>query len=149
MVRMVLTVMLLISIMIINDDSALGLCVEASEANLRSGPSEDSAKTWVVYQYMPFENIEKKGKWFRVRDVDGDEHWILSALVTSRMKCAVVKVNKANVRVRPADNADMTNISPVNKYYAFKVLRISNNWVQVKDENNNAGWINKELIWIN
>lgn len=152
MPKVVLSFLLFAGVILIFNASANALCVSASEANLRNGPSEENAKTWVVYRYMPLEKVSQKvinkEKWYEVKDVDGDTHWIANRLVTSRIKCAVVKVNKANVRTKPKTSAPKAPISPVVKYYAFRVIKKKDDWVKVKDENRNVGWISKKLVWI-
>lgn len=127
---------------------AFALCVKVPEANLRNGPSTKSEKTWKVYKYMPFKKLKKKDLWYKVEDIDGDIHWIYSKLVSDSIKCAVVNADKVNVRTGPGQKNDKTALSPVLKYYAFKVVKTKGEWVKVKDEYDNEGWIYKKLLWI-
>ena len=135
-------------ILLISSTYSYPLCINVSEANLRGGPGTRYEKTWEVFKYMPFENISKKGNWFKVKDVDGDVHWVYRKLVTEQFKCAVVKVNKANVRTGPGTKYDKSALSPALKYDSFKVLEISSSWVKVTDEFGDSGWIFKNLLWI-
>ena len=128
--------------------SALALCVSDPEANLRSGPGTKYEKTWQVFKYMPFKRLSKKGLWYKVRDVDGDTHWIYGKLVTSKYKCAVVSNDRANVRTAPGTKSKQTEFSPVLRYYAFKVLKIQGEWVHVEDQDGDRGWIFRKLLWI-
>lgn len=124
------------------------LCISVSEANLRSGPGTKYKKTWEVFKYMPFSRVSKKGNWYKVKDVDGDVHWIYRKLVTSKFKCAVVKVKKANVRSGPGTGYSKNALSPALKYDAFKVVKTKSSWVKVVDEFGDTGWIAKQLLWI-
>lgn len=124
------------------------LCVKVPEANLRGGPGTNHKKTWQVFKYMPLRKISAKGNWYKVRDVDGDTHWIYARLVTSRFKCAVVKVDEANIRTGPGTNHSKTDMSPALRYYSYRVLKIDGDWVQVKDEYDNTAWIYRKLLWI-
>jgi SH3-like domain-containing protein len=128
--------------------AASAMCVGVSEANLRQGPGTRYEKSWTVYKYMPFESIGKRGRWHRVRDVDGDVHWVNRRLVTQAMRCAVVKVDKANVRSGPGTRYALAPLNAAEKYYAFRVLRRQGSWVKVRDEARNEGWIAKSLLWI-
>lgn len=127
---------------------AYALCVTAPEANLRGGPGTHFEKSWEVFKFMPLASLGKKGKWFRVKDVDGDTHWIHRTLVSTTLDCAVVKAKAANVRSGPGTRYRLTPLGTVQKYYSFKVLSSTKKWVKVEDEVANRGWIAKTLLWI-
>ncbi len=127
---------------------SFALCINVSEANLRKGPGTKYEKTWEVFKYMPFKKTTKKGNWYKVSDVDNDTHWIYRKLVTERFKCAVVKVDKANIRSGPGTSYSNNALSPALKYDSFKVLKIKSSWVQVIDEFGDTGWIYRNLLWI-
>ncbi len=127
---------------------AHALCVNVPEANLRSGPGTKFEKTWEVFKYMPFDRLSKKDNWYKVKDIDGDVHWVYTKLVTSKIKCAVVKVDKANVRSGPGQKYRQTSMSPALKYDSFKVIKIQAPWAKVVDEFGDTGWIFRKLLWI-
>ena len=129
-------------------DLSYALCVKVPDANLRSGPGTKYKKTWEVFKYMPFKQLSKKGNWYRVQDVDGDIHWIYTKLITNKFKCAVVKVEKANIRNGPGTNHSKIALSPSLKYDSYKVLKITSSWVRVLDEFGDKGWISRKLLWI-
>lgn len=124
------------------------LCVNVSEANLRSGPGTTYEKTWEVFKYMPFEKLSEKEGWYKVKDVDGDVHWIYEKLVTEKFRCAVVKVDKANVRSGPGAEYSESALSPALKYDSFRVVTIQSSWAHVMDEFGDKGWIFRKLLWI-
>jgi len=124
-------------------------CVHVPEANLRKGPGTEHDKSWEVYKYMPLKQISQQGDWYQVSDLDGDKHWIFRNLLTEKIKCAVVKVNKANIRSGPGTNFGKTPLDQVEKYYAFKVIGEQGDWVQVEDEVGNKGWLHSKLLWRN
>ncbi len=142
------TVAVVISSILAFSGTARALCVSNPEANLRSGPGTKYEKTWEVFKYMPFKKLAKKGAWYRVKDVDGDIHWIYGKLVSDKIKCAVVKRPKANVRTGPGTNHAQTSFSPVLRYYSFKVLKTKGVWVNVQDQDGDKGWIHRDLLWI-
>jgi SH3-like domain-containing protein len=128
--------------------AASALCIKVPEANLRSGPGTRYEKSWTVYKYMPLKKIGQQGSWYQVRDVDGDTHWVYSRLVTRGMHCAAVKVDKANVRTGPGTTYAKSPLSPVERYYSFKITGSKDGWVKVQDEVFNDGWMAKALLWI-
>ncbi len=124
-------------------------CVHVPEANLRKGPGTQHEQTWEVYKYMPLKQLGRTGDWYKVEDVDGDTHWIFRNLLTDKIKCAVVKANIANVRSGPGTSHGKTPLDQVEKYYAFKVIGVEGDWVQVIDEVDNTGWLHSKLLWQN
>lgn len=123
------------------------VCVKVTEANLRQGPGTHYEKSWTVFAYMPFRKIGQRGNWYHVQDVDGDRHWIFRKLVSSKLRCTVVKVKKANVRSGPGTNFPMADLGSLDKYYSFRVIGESGRWLKVEDDLGNSGWIAKSLLW--
>ncbi len=148
MQRLILLTAVSIILLFFISSNTLALCVKVQTANLRSGPGTKYEKTWQVFKYMPLKKIGSKGKWYKVRDVDGDVHWIYKKLVTSKYRCAVVKAREANIRKGPGTKYKKTDLSPAIKYDTFKVIKIKGDWVKVVDEFGEVGWIYKKLLWI-
>jgi SH3-like domain-containing protein len=127
---------------------AHALCINVPEANLRKGPGTKYEKTWEVFKYMPFQKISKKNNWYKVKDLDGDIHWIYWRLVTDKIKCAVVKGEDVNIRKGPGTGYEKTYLSPTMKYDTFRVIKIKGSWVNIVDDFDNTGWIFRKLLWI-
>ncbi len=125
------------------------LCISNKKANLRQGPGTHFEKLWQVFQYMPFKELKKKGKWYRVQDLDGDIYWVHQKLITKKYKCAVIKENETNLRKGPGTDYPQVAWSPVDKYFSMKVIKEKGNWVQIQDSAGDVAWIHKPLIWIN
>jgi SH3-like domain-containing protein len=139
---------LAIAILALSGMGAAAMCTKAATVNLRAGPGTNYPKSWVVYQFMPLKKVGEKGDWLKVQDVDGQEHWVLSDLVTDDFDCAVVARDKINMRSGPGTQFAKSPISPLTKYYAFEVVETEGDWVKVRDEVKNEGWISKNLLWI-
>ncbi|HEB74943.1 MAG TPA: hypothetical protein ENJ04_01145 [Nitrospirae bacterium] len=148
MKKILLSGLLAVMLAISFGTQALALCVSAPEANLRGGPGTKYEKRWLVFKYTALKKIAKRKGWYKVRDVDGDVHWIFGRLVTDRYRCAVVKVEKANVRIGPGTRFKKSAMSPAIKYDSFKVIRRKGEWVKVMDEFGDKGWIHRKLLWI-
>ena len=147
MKKTVITIITLFIFLFISNYSH-ALCISVSDANLRTGPGTKYEKSWEVFKYMPFKKASKKGNWYKVKDMDGDRHWVYSKLVTSKYKCAAVKAAKANVRTGPGTKYAISSLSPALKYDSFKVLKNQKKWVKIVDEFGDTGWIFKKLLWI-
>ena len=127
-----------------------GLCIKVKKANLRAGPSTNKQITWEVFKYMPLIKVKKQGNWIKVKDFEGDYHWVYHTLVTDKFKCAVVKVKKANLRTGPGTKHKKAQDLPsVDKYTVFKLGRIKGKWAKVIDSFNDSYWVYRSLVWIN
>jgi SH3-like domain-containing protein len=136
------------SALIFPPSNAEALCINNKKANLRQGPGTHFEKIWQVFKYMPFEEMKRKGSWFRVKDVDGDIYWVHRKLTTKKFKCAVIKQNKTNLRKGPGTKYDLLSWSPVDKYFSVKVLLVKGQWVRVEDSVGDQGWVSRSLVWI-
>ena len=129
---------------------ANALCVDVKKANLRAGPSTKKQITWEVFRYRPLRKVKKQGSWYKVRDFENDEHWVHKKLVTTKFKCAVVKVKKANLRTGPGSKFKKPSDLPsVDKYTVFKLVKTQGSWAKVKDSFGDSYWVFRKLVWIN
>jgi SH3-like domain-containing protein len=124
--------------------AAQQLCVKAARANLRAGPGTDYRITWEVNRYMPFIQVGAEGDWLKVRDVDGDLHWVYSALVTDKMDCVTISAAKANIRKKPSSRSEKW--FTVEKYTSFKKTGEGDNWVKLEYEGETM-YVYNTLVW--
>ncbi len=124
--------------------SAERLAVKASRANIRSGPGTSYDVLWEVEKYHPFLIINKKGKWYRFRDFEGDEGWIYKSLLGD-IKTAITIKNKCRVRKGPGKKYDI--LFATEKGIPFKVLKQEGSWIHVEHADGDKGWIYKTLVW--
>jgi len=127
---------------------AKGLCVNAEFANLRKGPGQQFAKSWVVYRYMPLEALEKKNGWYRVKDLENKDHWVREDLVTTSFKCAVIKADFANLRKGPGLNYPQKTPFRGERYLSFRLLAKRGDWSRVEDQEGDIVWIHNPLLWV-
>jgi SH3-like domain-containing protein len=139
------------SFLLISPVYSHALCVKGSLVNIRSGPGTNYKSVWQVYRYMPLKKVgvSLSGVWYAVMDVDGDVNWIHKSLLTGAYRCAVVKSESVNVRRGPGMHYRKKYPEPMRQYDSFRVLRMKGAWVEVKDDMDNSGWINKHRLWIN
>ncbi|MGE0762431.1 MAG: SH3 domain-containing protein [Bdellovibrionales bacterium] len=129
-------------------DPARALCVSAYQTRLRAEPNAGAKITWVVGRYMPLAEIERRGGWYKVRDMDGDVHWALVSELSGRERCVVVKVRSAELRTGPGVKQPLADVQTVDRYTAFKRLEADpENWYRVEDEVGNRYWIAATQVW--
>ena len=127
---------------------AHALCVTGNNVNLRSGPGTKYEKTWEVQKYTPLQKVSQKGKWFRVKDVDGDTHWVYSPLVTSKYLCGTVKVGDANTRKGPGTRFRKHKKFTILRYTSFRLLSTKKGWARVRESTGDTYWVFRKLIWV-
>ncbi len=120
------------------------LAVSSAIANIRSEPSKKGDILWKVEQYYPLIVLEKKGRWYRFRDFEGDEGWIHNSIVKKSPTVITIK-NKCNVRAKASTKGKV--IFTTEKGIPFKVIKKKGNWIFVEHSDGDRGWIHKSLVW--
>ena len=122
--------------------SAKMMSVATSKANVRTGPSAGYDILWTVSKYTPFEILETKGNWQKVKDFAGDTGWIHKS-VLSDTPSVIVKTKEANLREDPGSKEILWVLG---KTYPLKFIEKKGNWFHVKDSEVN-GWLHKSTVW--
>ncbi|MBU0682550.1 MAG: SH3 domain-containing protein [Proteobacteria bacterium] len=112
--------------------------------NVRSAPSNTAEIHWEVFKNFPLKVIGRKGEWVKTEDFEGDTGWIYGSLL-QKDRQVIVKVKKANLRVGPGKNYE---ISATALYgVVFTPGRKDDSWVQVTHQDGTRGWLHESLIW--
>jgi SH3-like domain-containing protein len=120
------------------------LCVKVPKANLRSGPGTTFRVTWEVLRHMPLVQVGQNGDWLKVRDVDGDLHWVAQSVVSAEEGCVTVKVDKAVIRKSP--NPKAQQVFTVERYTSFKRVGVQKEWVKLEHEGKTL-WAAGSVLW--
>lgn len=120
------------------------VCVNADIANMRSAPTTKSDQLWQVEKYHPLIVLEKKGKWVKVKDFEGDTAWLHKSLL-GNSECVITK--KAKCNVRSSGSIKGKKLFTTERGVPFKVLDRKNGWIKVKHKDGDIGWISKKLVW--
>ena len=118
--------------------------VKVKMANVRSGPGEQYTKVGKVPENYPYRVIGRKGRWLKVRDFEGFEDWIYGPL-TDKKPAAAVKVKRANVRQGPGTNHPI--VLTADKGVAFRIQAKSGEWVKIRTDEGDEGWVFRNLLW--
>lgn len=125
--------------------SAEYVSVVKDGVNMRSGPSTNDEIIWEVFKNFPLKVVSKKGKWLKTKDFEGDSGWIYAPL-TRKKKTVIVKVKKANIRVGPGKNYEVTATALYG--VVFSPGKKSGEWQQVShSDGKTKGWIYQTLLW--
>ncbi len=76
--------------------------VKSKPANVRAGPGIDYPLRWTfIRRDLPVEILAEFGNWRRIRDADGEEGWIMGALLSGRRTALIAPWSAAKpVRLR-------------------------------------------------
>ena len=118
--------------------------VKVKIANVRSGPGKKFSKRGKVPENFPYQVISRKGRWLKVKDFEGYEDWIYGPL-TDKQPAAAVKVKRANVRQGPG--TDHPIVLTADKGVAFRILAKKGDWVKVRTDEGDEGWVSRNLLW--
>lgn len=124
---------------------AARIAVKSDIANMRFGPGTDHEVLWQVEKYHPFIVMDRKGKWIKVKDYEGDQAWVHESIVSAKVRGVVTVKSKCNVRNKPSTKGDVK--FTVEKGVPFKVLKTQGNWLKIQHADGESGWIYKTLVW--
>lgn len=97
---------------------------------------------------MPLVELDRKGGWIKVRDLDGEVHWAQGSDLSSRDRCVVVKVRTTSLRQGPSAKQPLAELQTVDRYTAFKRLEADpESWFWVEDEVGGRYWVNATHVW--
>ncbi len=126
------------------DASAKRLAVHTGKANVRSGPGTKHEILWTAGKYYPVDVIGQNGKWYKVRDFEGDQGWIFRSLL-KKTPAVIVKASMANVRTGAGTNFRI--LFKAEKGVSFKLLRRQGKWFNVRHADGEVGWVHRSLLW--
>lgn len=118
--------------------------VTANIANVRSGPGTKYDLIWKVEKYHPVNVKEKKGKWYRFIDFEGDEGWMHKSLL-DKIPAVITIKDKCNVRSGAGTKYEI--VFTVDKGIPFKALKKKGKWINIQHHDGDKGWIHQSLVW--
>ncbi|GER05876.1 hypothetical protein GCM10007972_06390 [Iodidimonas muriae] len=116
----------------------------SGEANMRTGPGEQYPILWTyVRRTLPLEITAEYGNWRRVRDKDGTQGWMHSALLSGARTALVTGGTRSLYgKPRPAS----TEIMRAESGVIVSLDRCLPQWCRVSLAGRTA-WINRTAIW--
>lgn len=125
------------------------LTITADKVNIRNGPGQKYKIIFQVGAGYPVIELQKKGKWYEIKDFEQDTGWVHESLVNESPQL-IVKVNKGtddtvNIREQPDLNAQV--IGKAHYGVVFKKLEEKGGWVLLEHSSGLKGWIKRNLLW--
>ena len=127
---------------------AQALCVSANKVTMYKGPGSQFPKSWVVGKYMPLQELERKDKWIKVKDLDGDIHWVPSTQVTYKYRCIVIKTGVAQLRAGAgAQHPAAAPMMTADRFTPFKRIDSEGPWIHVENDFGIKAWTHEKNVW--
>ena len=119
--------------------------LRSDEVNMRVGPSEDYAISWVYHREgLPVKVVRLREGWRLVRDPDGAQGWILARLLNPARTALVHGKGAAAMRESGADSAKLLwNVEPG---VVGKLGDCDDGWCEF-DVGGRKGWVRQSRLW--
>ncbi|MBI2877325.1 MAG: SH3 domain-containing protein [Candidatus Tectomicrobia bacterium] len=99
---------------------------------------------WSVGQFYPLQVLSRNGRWYQVKDFEGDVGWIHREL-TSKIPAVVVSARSANIRSGPGSRYQVRFVA--ERGSTFKILKKAGEWIRVRHADGDRGWVHRKLLW--
>ncbi|MFN0265315.1 SH3 domain-containing protein [Tepidamorphus sp. 3E244] len=125
--------------------------LKSSRVNVRIGPSQDHAVSWVFHSAgLPVEIVAEYGNWRRIRDSEGSEGWVYHSLLSGRRTALVSpwqggEGDKAET-IRNSPDEESRVIARVEKGAIVSVRSCDDSWCEVAASGVN-GYMPQPLLW--
>lgn len=125
--------------------------IKSSEVNVRRGPNIRYQIDWVfVKKGEPVEVIGEFEHWNRIRDINGDEGWVKSIMLSKKRTAIIVipdsqKNNQyGKLRHKPHNSSNV--FAKIAKLKRVSIEQCQKEWCKIR-VNNISGWIEKDHLW--
>ncbi len=121
------------------------MSTKSSEVNVRIGPNNRYPIKWVfTRKYEPVEIIAIFDKWYKIRDITGDEGWISNKMLSKKQ--IGLAVGEKIINMYKEDNINAKIVAKAENSASFEILKCSKDFCLVTT-NKIEGWIEKKNIW--
>lgn len=127
--------------------------IKSSEVNVRKGPNARYPIEWVYTKKgEPIEVIAQFEHWLRIKDFNGDEGWIKTAMVSKKRTGVIItnstskKQTKSYAKVYEIPEVASKIIGNIASSKRVNIDKCNKNWCLIKVANF-EGWVEKQNIW--
>ncbi|MCX7014885.1 MAG: SH3 domain-containing protein [Candidatus Sumerlaeota bacterium] len=118
--------------------------VSEGQTNLRKDPGKDQEILWVLARDYPLRALDRKDDYVQVEDWEGTKGWVHESRLSTK-HTAIVKGTTADLRGGPGKEYEI--LAHAEQKVMFEIVQQQGDWVEVRHENGNRGWIWTGLLW--
>jgi SH3-like domain-containing protein len=123
--------------------------LKSDDVNLREGPSQSHATTWVFKRAgLPVEITAEFDIWRRIRDADGDEGWVIQSMLSGRRTAIVKPWGKKSEILNLYEKADATSelAARIQSGVIADVRHCDGTWCHLSGRGF-EGWMQQTNVW--
>ena len=125
--------------------------LKSQRVNMRVGPGRDYKVEWMYTKAgLPLEILQEYDNWRKVRDLDGEEGWILQSLLSSKRTAIVAPWKRdeqnALVALKEAPDSNSAVLAQLEPGVMTKVSECENGWCHIEAEKV-QGYAMQDLLW--
>lgn len=123
--------------------------LKADKVNVRRGPSLNHKIDWIYRRKnLPVEVTAEYGNWRRIRDMDGDQGWIHTSLLSGKRMALASPRGGETMPLTLFDQPDATSkhVAYVERGVLGKLINCTGEWCQVSITEY-RGWIAQAALW--
>lgn len=119
--------------------------VQASEANVRSGPSQRYPIKWILTKSgLPVEIIQEYKNWRKIRDFEGDTGWVHKILLSGRRNAIVTAADFIALLEDP--DLQSRTLARLEPGVIVHLLECTKRFCSVKTAGY-RGWADRNFLW--
>ena len=119
-----------------------------AEFSARSGPGIRYERKWYLDNRQPLVILDKKKKWLKASNWEGNEFWVHSRYLRTDVSCGLVKVDRANIRMAPSIKSSLHKpLRQLFRHDVFEILQRKGSWIKGQYDKDYTFWIYNSLVW--
>lgn len=118
--------------------------LKSDEVNVRTGPGLRYQIKWVIRRNgLPLEVIAEYEQWRKVKDIDGDDGWLHSSMLSNERSAMVIAEGEI---LRKDAAADAEPVAKIEKGAIAELLECTREFCRLHT-GDYKGWVNRQSLW--
>jgi SH3-like domain-containing protein len=118
--------------------------LKSGEVNVRTGPGLRYQIKWVIKrEHLPLEVIAEFEQWRKVRDMDGEEGWLHSSMLTGQRRVMIIG---EDVTIRTDAAAEAAPVAKIQKGAVADLEECTKAFCHI-ESGEYEGWVERNAVW--
>lgn len=134
------------------DEATEMVSIRGNHVNIRSGPRRSFQVLYQALEGWPVRLLQESGEWAMIQGHKGNIGWVHRSYISLNRTVIVVSdeavVNGKRINVRSGPGKNNFVLFKLVKGASVKILASKDDWVNIKKENEENGWVHRSLLSI-